>query len=86
MSATPVEEPLRVIGADGVAPRRGGGADPTGATHVVHGWMPVCGAPRVRFVFPGRTPDDVTDLCRDCAASAGAAGGTAPRSRAGRAS
>jgi len=43
---------------------------PTGVTHLVDGWQPLCGGPRVRFVFPGCTVDDAADLCDACAGTA----------------
>jgi hypothetical protein len=43
---------------------------PAGVTHVVDGWQPVCGGPRVKFVFPGCTLDDVTEICDACAGQA----------------
>jgi hypothetical protein len=47
-------------------------------THVVDGWQPVCGERRVRFVFPGASLDDVTELCDACA---GAVTRRVPRQR-----
>lgn len=62
----------RSIGADRLAQRAGERVMPVGVTHVVDGWHPVCGEPRVRFVFRGATLDDATDVCDACS-------GTAPR-------
>lgn len=68
----------RFLGADAVTQRPGGRALPGGVTHVVHGWQPVCGERRVRFVFPGASLDDVTEVCDACA---GAATRRVPRQR-----
>ena len=46
-----------------------GSAAPSGPLHLVHGWEPLCGGERVRFIFPGRGVD-VADACPDCAAAA----------------
>src|SRR5438270_6656162 len=45
-----------------------GEAAPSGTVHLVDGWDPVCGAERVRFVFPGRVSDAAAD-CPACAAT-----------------
>jgi len=68
----------RSIGADAVAQAPGERMLPVGVTHVVDGWHPVCGEPRVRFVFPGCTLDDAADVCDACA---GAATRRMPRQR-----
>ena len=59
----------RFIGADRLVQRPGERVVPAGVTHVVDGWKPVCGEPRVRFVFPGATLDDATEVCDTCAGS-----------------
>ena len=46
-----------------------GSAAPSGPLHLVHGWEPLCGSERVRFVFPGRGVD-AAEACPDCAAAA----------------
>jgi hypothetical protein len=65
-----------------------GTGQPAGTLHLVHGWEPLCGAERVRFVFPGR-PVDPSAACPQCAAAAtprqrttAAAARTPARSRA----
>jgi hypothetical protein len=74
-TATRVAEPpaqLHVrtsIGADQMVQRPGERVLPVGVTHVV-GWQPVCGEPRVRFVFPGCTLDDAVEVCAACAGTA----------------
>ena len=77
----PPAEPAvrRYIGADAVSQRPGGqGALPAGVSHVVDGWLPVCGERRVRFVFPAATLDDVTEVCEACT---GAAARLVPKQR-----
>jgi hypothetical protein len=59
-------EPRQFVGADRMTQRPGERVLPVGVTHVVDGWQPVCGEPRVRFVFPGCTLDDVTEVCPAC--------------------
>lgn len=49
--------------------RRGERVLPVGVTHVVEGWLPVCGEPRVRFVFPGCSIDQVAEVCAVCSAA-----------------
>ena len=66
------------VGADRLAQRPGERVLPVGVTHVVHGWQPVCGEARVRFVFPGCTLDDAAEVCGDCA---GAVTRRVPRQR-----
>lgn len=57
-----------------------GTAAPAGTLHLVRGWEPLCGADRVRFVFPGRAP--VADqTCPECV-QASLPRPRAPRSRA----
>lgn len=56
---------------------RGTGA-PAGTLHLVRGWEPLCGADRVRFLFPGRAPV-AEETCPECVAA------TLPRPRAPRA-
>lgn len=74
MAATTTAEPAElIVGSDSVLPRRGGTTDPGGTVHAVHGWMPLCGGSRVRFVFPGRDPQSVKPTCPDCAAAVTAA-------------
>jgi len=58
------------VGADRLAQRPGERVLPIGVTHVVQGWQPVCGGPRVRFVFPGCTLDDAPEICDACAGTA----------------
>jgi len=69
-----------VVGSDGVGAGPGGTAVPAGAVHAVAGWQPLCGADRVRFVFPGRDPKTAQSSCPECAAA------LAPARRARRAS
>jgi hypothetical protein len=68
----PPEKKLSVrdltLGSTSIAARRDGGADPAGVVHLVEGWLPACGGPRVRFLFPGR-PVELADACPDCAAT-----------------
>lgn len=45
-----------------------GSAAPAGTLHLVHGWEPLCGGERVRFVFPGRGVD-ASEACPECAAA-----------------
>jgi hypothetical protein len=56
------------VGADSVVVQ-GTATRPAGTVHVVDdGWRPLCGAPRVRFMFPAEDP--ATASCADCAAVA----------------
>jgi hypothetical protein len=61
---------LTSVGANGLVQRPGERTAPAGVTHLVDGWQPLCGAGRVRFVFPGRSVDAVTEVCDDCRAVA----------------
>jgi hypothetical protein len=60
----------RSIGADRLAQAPGQRVLPIGVTHVVDGWDPLCGGPRVRFVFPGCSLDDAPEVCDACAGPA----------------
>jgi len=80
MAATTTREPSLVLGADGVAPDRGGAVKPAGTVHVVDGWQPLCGVGRVRFVFPGRAPEQIEDNgCAECLAAVAPVPGTRTR-------
>ena len=69
-ASTKTAEPTDlIVGADAVLPGPGGTTDPGGTVHVVHGWLPLCGGDRVRFVFPGRDPQSVKPTCADCSAA-----------------
>jgi hypothetical protein len=57
----------RFVGANRMAEQPGQRVVPAGLTHVVDGWQPVCGEPRVKFVFPGATLDDAAEVCEACA-------------------
>lgn len=59
-------DPHRFIGADRLVQQPGERVLPGGVAHVVDGWLPVCGEPRVRFVFPGATIEDATEVCPAC--------------------
>lgn len=62
--------PRRFVGADRLAQRPGERVLPVGVTHVVDGWQPVCGEPRVRFVFPGCKLDEAAEVCPACTKTA----------------
>ena len=57
-----------------------GHSAPAGTLHLVRGWDPLCGADRVRFVFPGRAPV-ADETCPECV-QASLPRPRAPRSRA----
>jgi hypothetical protein len=71
-AAQPVDatEARRFVGANRLVQRPGQRVLPAGVTHVVDGWQPVCGEPRVRFAFPGCTLDDASEICDACAGGA----------------
>jgi hypothetical protein len=56
------------VGSTGVASARDGRSEPAGTSHLVDGWDSVCGAGRMRFVFPGRAADGGA-TCPDCVAA-----------------
>src|SRR5436853_439879 len=56
------------VGSLSIVPAGSNGSSaPAGTLHLVHGWEPLCGGERVRFVFPGRRVDTAA-ACAKCAA------------------
>jgi hypothetical protein len=56
------------VGANSVVVQ-GQATRPSGTVHVVdEAWRPLCGAQRVRFMFPGADPRDVSS-CPECSAA-----------------
>jgi hypothetical protein len=60
-------EARRFVGADRMVQQPGQRVLPAGRAHVVDGWLPVCGEPRVKFAFPGCTLDEAPEVCDACA-------------------
>lgn len=74
--ARPSREDAHQLGSASIRPAGvHGSAAPAGPLHLVDGWEPLCGAERVRFVFPGRAPEG-DDTCPACVQA------TLPRPRA----
>lgn len=66
MAATSSRTSALEVGALAIAPAPRGATVPSGTTHLVEGWEPVCGGTRVRFIFPGRSAE-LTATCPECA-------------------